>query len=334
VIFSKACVNAAKFAKRVGKAGFYFRPSHIAGDDYKIKAEIDFTGLPNRADLESFHGVTDEASRIHIESGNFRVWRTGRIAMRITWPPRTNSHQWSEIADEFKKAYLDIDVGTIVTKKISEVLTEGQYKKIVADSTEHKKKDVRLLDDTLVGVKLPAQDSMKAADYRMALKTFTSDNYWDKIVYALRERLSENIRKEHPTGFIIAEFLTHRPVNVLKAPPGDKTVVNANYVTWSFSIGLPDSMVFADEKDPDKVYYVVSHEMGHNFWLQHWENTDNIVTADHDTADHNCSMSYSSATSPYPNQRPRKYTPHFCGQCNLKLRGWDVDQTDIPADSN
>lgn len=333
VIFSKACVDAAKFAKRVGKAGFFFRPSHIAGDDYKIKAEIDFTGLPNQGDLESFHGVVDEASRIHAESGLLRIWRTARIAMRITWPPRTNSHQWAEIADEFKKAYVEVDVGAIVTKKISEVLTEGQYKKIVADNTEHKKKDVKLLDDALVGVKLPKQDSMSGADYKLALKTFTSDNYWNKIVYVLREQLSENIRKEHPTGFIVAEFLTHRPVTVLKAPPGNKTVVDANHVTWSFSIGLPDSMIFADQKDPDKVYYVVAHEMGHNFWLKHWEHAGGSKAKDHDTADHNCAMSYSSASCAHPHHRPGQYTPHLCGQCNLKLRGWDIDHADIPADS-
>jgi len=333
VVFSKACVDVAKYGKRLGKAGFLFRPSNIAGDDYRIKAEIDFTGLPNKTDLESFHGVADEATRIHAESGVFRIWRRARVAMRVTWPPRTNSNQWTEIAEEFKKTYLDADVSSFVTKKISEVLSENQYKGIVADNTEHKKKDVKLFDDSLVGVNLPAQDSMNAAEYRMALKTFTSDNYWDKIVYKLREQMSENIRKEFPNGFIIVEFLTHRPVTVLKSPPGDKSVAESNYVTWSFSIGLPDSMIFADQRDPDKVYYVVAHEMGHNFWLKHWEHAGGSTPMDHDKADHNCMMSYSNSKCSHTHHRPKEYTPHFCGQCNLKLRGWNIDSADIPADS-
>ena len=71
---------------------------------------------------------------------------------------------------------------------------------------------------------------MNAADYRTALKTFTSDNYWKKIRYVLREQLSANIRKDFPTGFVVVEFLTHRPVKLLKAPPADNTVLQANYV--------------------------------------------------------------------------------------------------------
>jgi hypothetical protein len=333
VIFSKACVDSAKFAKRMGRAGFLFRPSYIAGDDYRIKAEIDFTGLANQAVLESFHGVTNEATRIGVESGTIRIWRAARVALQVTWPPRTNSHEWAEIAAEFNKAYLDVDVGGIVTKKMRDVMTESQYKKIVSENTSHKKSDVKLLDDALVGVKLPKQGSMNAADYKDALKTFTSDEYWKKIVYVLREQLSANIRKDFPTGFVVIEFLTHQPVTLLKAPPGDKTVLDASYVTWSFSIGLPDSTIFADQRDPDKVYYVVSHEMGHNFWLKHWEHAGGSRPQDHDKVDHNCSMSYSSSSCAHAHHRPGSYTPHFCGKCNLKLRGWDIDQPGIPADS-
>lgn len=334
VVFSKASVDAAKFPKRLGRAGFYFRPSNIGGDDYRIRAEIDFKDLPNQADLESFHGVTDDIdTRIHARSALIRIWRSGRVAMRLVWPARKNASEMDKVVAEFRNAWLEMDVGGMVTKTISEVLTEGQYKSIVADKTDHKKKDVALLNDSLVGVNLPKQGSLSAADYRAALKTFTDDNYWDKIVYALRERLSENIRKDHPTGFILAEFLTHRPVKVLKAPPGDKTVVEPSYVTWSFSIGLPDSTVFADQRDPDQVYYVVAHEMGHNFWLQHWEHAGGSKASDHDVADHNCIMSYSDSSCAHPHHRPKTYTPHFCGQCNLKLRGWNINMAGIPLSS-
>ena len=335
VVFSKASVDAAKFPKRLGRAGCYFRPSFISGDDYQVTAELDFTGLPNQADLEKAHAIAadDPDTRPHAQSGVIRIWRAARVAVRIRWPARKNDPEWGKIAAEFKHAFTEMDVSSMVTKSITDVITEAQYKKIVADLTDHKKGDISLLPDSLVGVKLPAQGSLNAADYQAALKTFCDDNYWSKIVYTLREKLSENIRKEHPTGFVVAEFMTHRPVKVLKAPPADKTVLDPAYISWTFSIGLPDSTIFADQKDPDKVYYVVSHEMGHNFWLQHWEHAAGSRAADHDKKDHNCLMSYSSNSCSHAHHRQGKYTPHFCGQCNLKLRGWDIDAAAIPADS-
>ena len=92
-------------------------------------------------------------------------------------------------------------------------------------------------------------------------------------------------------------------------------------------------MIFVDQKDPDKVYYVVAHEMGHNLWLKHWEHAGGSVAADHDSADQNCIMSYSSSSCPDAHHRPGTYTPHFCGKCNLKLRGWNIDAAGIPANS-
>ncbi|MCA8959049.1 MAG: OmpA family protein [Planctomycetes bacterium] len=337
VVYSEAATDRDKDPKRLGRAGFLFRPSNVAGDDYKITAELDFTGRGNKADLEKAHGVTDDSKRLEVESGILRVRRFARIAVEIQWPARTNSSEWPKVVTEYDKAHVEVDTGSIAVKPITDFLKESEYKEIVADNTSHKKKDVKLDPSSLVGVKLPKQGSMKASDYRAALRSFTNDNYWDKIYKDLRKKLSENIRKEHPTGFIVVDFLTHHPVNIQTHPPGNTTVsaANTNYVTWTFSIGLPDSVIFADQKDPDQVYYVVAHEMGHNFWLKHWEHTGKSqVNNDHDQADHNCIMSYSSGTCAHAHHRPGTYTPHFCGQCNLKLRGWDIDEAAVPADSS
>jgi hypothetical protein len=116
---------------------------------------------------------------------------------------------------------------------------------------------------------------------------------------------------------------------------GNTTVLPANrqYVTWGGSIGLPDSVVLADQKDPDKVYYVIAHEMGHNFYLLHWENTGENNLKHHDRADHNCIMSYSTDSRRYPYQAQGVYTPHFCGKCNLKLRGWNILESAMPNQS-
>lgn len=335
VVYSKACIDATKYPKRVGKAGAFFQPSRVSGDDYKIRAEIDFTGLPNQAVLEKLHGVVDAPSRIHVETGKFRIWRFNKIALVVNWPARTSSEDWPLIKAEFAKAWLDIDTAHIAYKKMSDVISSGEYRTIVKANTKHKTyvpffSPMSLEDDALVGVALPAQGSLAAAAYKAALKTFTNDDFWNKIYGPLRAQISKNMRKTYPDGFIVVNFLTHKPVAILKAPPGDTTVVDPSFITWTFSIGLEDSVIFADQKDPDKVYYVVAHEMGHNFWLQHWENAGPVM-ADHDNNDHNCSMAYSGSL--FPHQAPGVYTPHFCGKCNLKLRGWDVNAAGIPASS-
>ncbi len=338
LVFSKGCIDKVKYPKRLGRAGMILRPSYIAGDDYKIKAEIDFTGLPNKADLEKFHGVKDEKTRINAETGNFRVKRFNKVAVVIDWPARTNGAEWDKIAVEFGKAFLEIDTSSIASKKMKDVITQAEYETVIKANTTHTA-GIKLEDDSLVGVALPVQvppaplPAMNAAAYEAALRTYVYDNYWKRIVYPLRDLVGKNIRKDYPIGWVIVNFLTHKPVNIQKNPPADVTVAKASFITWSSSYGLADSVIMADQKDPDKVYYVVGHEMGHNLWLHHFENAGGTKPAEHDTADHNCIMSYSSSSSGFAHQAPGTFTPRFCGKCNLKLRGWDVDGGALPASS-
>ncbi|MFO0587366.1 MAG: LysM peptidoglycan-binding domain-containing protein [Polyangiaceae bacterium] len=338
VVFSKGCVDKTKYPKRIGKAGLMFRPSYISGDDYKITAEIDFTGLPNKADLEKFHNVKDEKSRIHAETGTFRVKRFNKVAVVIDWPARSNSYEWDKIAVEFGKAWFELDTSHIASKKMKDVITNAEYVAVVKANTTHTA-NIKLEDDALVGVPLPAQvppapaPAMNSAAYEAALRTYVYDNFWQRIVYPLRDVVGKNIRKEYPIGWVIVNFLTHKPVNIQKNPPADTSIDKASFVTWSSSYGLADSVIFADQKDPDKVYYVVGHEMGHNLWLHHFENAGGTKPAEHDTSDHNCIMSYSSSSSGFAHQAPGTFTPRFCGKCNLKLRGWDVDGGALPASS-
>ena len=334
-LFTKACIDKVKYPKRLGKAGFFFRPSNVAGDVYKIRAEIDFVNLANEADLKTAHGIVDEASRIQIETGTFRIQRFNRIALLINWPARSVSNPWAQIKAEFASAYLDVDVSSIISKKITEVISEKDYKKIVAKNTSHKESDVKLLDNSMIGVKLPKQGSMTAGQYKTALNTFCVTDYWRKIRDDLSAKISEKVRKSHPIGFIVIDFLSHAPIDIQSAPPGNTTVSPAHrgYINWTGSVGQPDSVVLIDQKDPDKIYYVVAHEMGHNFWLKHWEHAGGSRAADHDQDDHNCIMSYSNSGCAHAHHRPGSYTPHFCGQCNLKLRGWNINRASIPADS-
>ena len=342
VVFTKANVDNDKFPKRLGKAGVFLRPSFISGDDYQFRAEISFQGLPNQKDLESFHGITaDATTHMGADTGTFTVRRFAKVATSIDWPLRTNDFEWDKVSNEFKKSFLDLNVAGIENKRISEVLTLKQFQDVVVAKTSHKDPSkIRLKDDALYGLDLPLQGNENADDFKLTLKSLTHTNFNSKIQTPLGRVLSDNLRKVHPTGFIVCNFLLHKPVNIMNDPKKNNksvTTGNTNFITWGGSIGLPDSVILLDQKDPDHVYYVVSHEMGHNLYLLHWENTGENNLANHDQNDHNCTMSYSDfkfkKTGHFAFQAPGVYSPHCCGKCNLAIRGWNITDAGLKSKS-
>ncbi|MFN9265924.1 MAG: hypothetical protein ACK6DY_20845 [Acidobacteriota bacterium] len=330
-VFAKACTNKAKYPKRLGRSGILARTSIIGCDDYQFRAEIDFTGEPNQAELEKFHGYTDADSRIHVRTGIFRIWRRNRVAYEVNWPARSGGGEWDLIHNEYKAAYVDLDVGSMKKAKISELITEKQYQDIVIARTANKDRTkISLKENAVYGLPLPAQGAKESArDYRARLKTLTGDNYWSLIADSIVDALAGAVRPQEPVGFVVMNFLAHEAVDVKKV---DGTIAEAGHISWTTSFGMADSHAMIDMKDPDKVYYVVGHEMGHNFYLRHSENTGDKPPGHHDTSDHNCIMAYSSTSSGHAHQAPGVFEPHLCGKCNLKLRGWDMDK--LPGNSD
>jgi hypothetical protein len=341
VVYVNAWDDNANNQKRLGRAGLFFHPSFIGGDDYKLRAEIDFKDRPNKAELEKFHNVTSPDNRIHADSGTFTVWRSAAIAGLVEWPTRNSppatfgSHEWDKIAKEFEHAFIDLDIGSLTTLPITDAIDEPTYKNIVARYTMFTDKTkIHLEPDAMIGVELPRQGISSARTYKAKLAAFSSAMF-DALNGPLRREFSKKLRPTYPSGFFITTFFVHKPVNIETAPAkGDHSVTadNAGFITWASSIGLEDSMIFYDMKDPDQPYYVASHEMGHNFYLLHWENTGEANWSHHDLSDHNCTMSYSSSIKGKPaHQKPGTYTPHFCGKCNMKLRGWKITSGLMPA---
>jgi len=186
----------------------------------------------------------------------------------------------------------------------------------------------------MYGMDLPTQDGLSAADYKAKLKRLVYPDYWKRINRALAEQIANNIRTTIPSGFIIVNFLSHLPIDIKSGFLFIHWVSDKNYITWAASVGRADSLIFADQKDPDKVYYVVGHEMGHNLYLKHWENASDTHPDQHDQSDHNCIMSYSSNSGPFDFQKEGVYTPHLCGRCALKVRGWKIAAADGMPDNS
>jgi hypothetical protein len=101
-------------------------------------------------------------------------------------------------------------------------------------------------------------------------------------------------------------------------------------------------------------YALAVHELAHCMFLLHWKNAPTAAKDNHDQADDNCMMSYpvfykfaevneddrrtflnkkyqGSELSTFGHYCYDKFTPHFCGKCNLQLRGWKLQGGGIPA---
>ncbi|MCC7541441.1 MAG: hypothetical protein IT379_34810 [Deltaproteobacteria bacterium] len=349
-VYTEAVVDGTKYPKRLGKAGVLFRPSYVAGDAYIVKAELEFrkdtADLPNKADLEKRHGLAANKT-IKVSTGTLTIKHFGEIAMVITWPARAGGRELDKVRTEFEKAYVDLTTGHS-TKKMTDVLTNDQYGTIVAAETSLTKAQATLSDDTGYARAVPAQGVQNAANYKTLVDTRVITDFWEKANFkgAIREKLTENLRGEHstlspkptfiPRGFVLVETIANKPVDLLKDPAtGDNTIVVAGYIAPLSSIGIADSFSIINTQDADKAYYVEAHEMGHNCFLQHWENAGGKHDASHDKKDHNCLLAYPEGSAPtvHLHQKTGSFTPHFCGKCNLKIRGWDNEAAGFPAQS-
>jgi hypothetical protein len=120
------------------------------------------------------------------------------------------------------------------------------------------------------------------------------------------------------------------------------TVIRAGWAHPTYftnsGIGSTDGVcyIFWPKASYDAKAYVVEkyalHEMGHCLYLRHhytsaaagpiagWPASDNPL--DHDKDDAACAMSYFQTAW------------HLCGECSLKLRGWDEEQLKPDDDDN
>ncbi len=339
VVFSTACVDK-QFPLRAGKAGIFFRPSYIAGDDYQLRAEIDFTGHPNQSALEADHGATTVDKRLHIDTGTFIVKRFAKLAAVVNWPARSkNAPQWDLIQAEYARAHVELDVSAFATKSITDVLNTDEYLQAIRASGLSLQPGMSLHPNAYFGMPAPAQGSMNAVTYKNLLTGYCALNgFLDRSNVQMGAVISKKLRAEFPVGLILITINQHEPADVQADPEnGNHSVVNRQFIAGYLSLGLADGVLFADLQDPEKVYYVIAHEFGHLFYLLHHENTGENNAAHHDLNDHNCLMSYSldpaKARVALPFQTQGRYAPHFCGKCNLALRGWDHTSTVLPKQS-
>lgn len=328
-VCTNACADAIEYPDRVGRAGILFRPSLMSGDSYTLVATLKFTGLSNADQLSEAHSETD----LSVTSCDFTVLRNAKVAVVVEWPGRAALNEkplpWSQVKKEFLAAGICLDVDNIVSRRIAELITEEEYRDLVTKHTNYKNRDeIRLDPDSLLAVAVASQGQTPGNQYQVDLYEIL-DEFTTKIRGPLLELLRSRLRPEFPRGFIAVDFAPHPPVNVIQDPNSELGPNNRqlpDYSSPGSSLGLTDASLLIQSLPIQRYPYdLLAHEMGHCFFLKHWRHGDPEYPELHDTSDNNCTMCTTSAACSHGLHGLELTQGHFCGKCNLQLRGWDIE---------
>jgi hypothetical protein len=153
-------------------------------------------------------------------------------------------------------------------------------------------------------------------------------NFIKKTQVMLLGELEEAVFRATDPGILMLDFKPHREVPLASADGSTES-----FLAKIFAMANGNGLVIIDQSHMQvyKWYHLYTHEIGHCQFLKHWKNASGFEAMDHDHADDNCHMSYSTEKHPEgtivgdgAHYALGRYAPHFCGKCNLKLRGWDL----------
>ena len=194
-----------KYKRRRGWAGFVFRPSYIAGDGYRISAELDFDDEPNAAELNARHDT------ISAETGTIRIWKRLRWAGIIRWTAKPkHKWPWKEIRDEYARAYVRLILPSKkAARPITDIIDTDDFVKAlkgVGLST----KDQTLRSGGIWGAPLPKQGSKESwysyeSELRKLVQPFADDV---KLKSAVGVPIRRGVLKSMGGGVVVIEFAT------------------------------------------------------------------------------------------------------------------------------
>jgi hypothetical protein len=326
-----------------GKAGVYFRPSKIAGDHYAVRADINFKKRPNRWDLEEAHKPEQP---IMVQSHPFVNWLRTGIAAVVGWPKRdpsltismldyesfptvlrsvkvqpANDEAFLRVRQELARAYIDFSTQGMDVLSISDVLKDSELQDCFKAV-----KNLKLFKTPAVDPKglLSFKDQTEVWDRGTLINsTIAITQAWGLVQTPLHEAISRKLRSKYPRGLLLVDLLPLQPVALQVESDDEKKIKVSSYSDIVGGEGMQNGLAFLGQGYPMPFWYVLAHEAGHCLWLRHWENAKSFAM-DHDQEDHSCLMSYPVWKGERKYQIFGTFNPHYCGRCNLKLRGWDV----------
>jgi Putative peptidoglycan binding domain len=313
-----------------GTVGVFFKPSFQAGDDYRIRAELDFEDHANRENIEP------GGEPLRTETARLTNWRKMKVAAFLKFSTRQAGAAGDPSLEEritaglqsYGKAFIEYE-GPNFTGPITEFLTEDEYKNWVYQeynlTTAAQKATVRFRPtSSMYPFDLREQNNGESArDYKSDYVYTEVDDFFNRMIESLGRIIVNNVRKRYREGNVLVDAQFHEPVDVYSDKGGpSETLVDAGWRTSISAIGLCNGLVYLDivlnEKDNMDFAYLLAHEIGHNNFLYHWENTwhrnNNLVNAadyedpvnfrieptHHDHDDDDCIMSYPITFNQWP----------------------------------
>ena len=340
--------------KRYGQTAVLFRGSHMAGDNFIIRAEIDFDNLPNRDELLA----VNNKEAIQAETGELTVWRKRRITDVIDWrPDKAPAVNWDETVESFKSAFIELDVTTFFEhRKMSEVIPAAKVRDadpyvdfIIAEwnhgvdvssadkSTLHRAdRNIAKFDPeqnypfemTLSSIK-----KYSPVEFNNLMTRVTMGRTEPDVKPSIGDFMRGIIGKTKRPGIIVVRcmiFKGHKENGVeIKADEGSSCTGTGGggvYISERYRKELKDGFLY-------------THEIAHCLYLAHHHYIRPQKADDHDNTDHNCVMSYLHNDGYIPTKVTKAEFAHrmgpggdwkakFCGKCLLKLRGWIVNTKD------
>lgn len=92
------------FTAQIGRAGLYFNPSNVAGDGYRLRAEVRFEKFDGYdfANLECLAARYPVAPQVH--SARLRIWRRSSMRGYMCWSGAATGH-WPALVNGFRNLY-------------------------------------------------------------------------------------------------------------------------------------------------------------------------------------------------------------------------------------
>jgi hypothetical protein len=201
------------------------------------------------------------------------------------------------------------------------------------------------------------KDSSGARNEILMARRYYVNRRANGILFPCKTRLSEiyekRVRKKLAAdgkatdGIVMLDYIANAPV----------TIDGATYIADAMAFGGLNGTVLLDQGLKSKFYSLAAHEIAHCMFLMHAINAPSsaINLRLHDERDDNCIMSYpyATASADYDGVAQRRvlegmyrdmisvgvhycydvFSPHFCGKCNLTVRGWDIRGLAVPLAS-
>ena len=135
IVHDHLCAAQAKdtdlFPDAVGSAGVYFHPSRVAGDGYRVRAQVRFEGtdaykLPNLAALKARYPIAPLAN-----SARLRLWRKSSARGYLVWAGAATGH-WPGFMTNYRKRFRAAHVyfvhegGAATSFAVTDVFDPGQ----------------------------------------------------------------------------------------------------------------------------------------------------------------------------------------------------------------